>query len=189
MEGLDCHVTSLNFFILSVEWQPWEVHQALARSSTGRPTTPLPFILAIDMLHRLIAKAADNGILAPLPGRELKLRVSLYADDAVIFANPDREEVDKLMEIIGLFGDASGLHLNVNKSTVTPIRCDDINLQEVLQNFGGKITNFPIKYLGLPVSLGRTRLVHFQFILDRIRARLAGWKGRMMSIAGRRVLV
>lgn len=31
--------------------------------------------------------------------------------------------------------------------------------------------------------------MHMQFILDRIWARLAGWKGRMMSIAGRRVLV
>lgn len=147
------------------------------------------FHLAIDVLHRLIAKAAENDILAPLPGRELKLRISLYADDAVIFANPDREEVDKLLEIITLFGDASGLHLNINKTTVMPIRCTDINIHEVLQNFGGQITDFPIKYLRLPVSLGRARLVHFQFILDRIRARLVGWKGRMMSIAGRRVLI
>lgn len=29
----------------------------------------------------------------------------------------------------------------------------------------------------------------FIFVLDRIRARLAGWKGRLMNIAGRRVLV
>uniref|UniRef100_A0A453CKY1 Reverse transcriptase domain-containing protein n=1 Tax=Aegilops tauschii subsp. strangulata TaxID=200361 RepID=A0A453CKY1_AEGTS len=92
------------------------------------------------------------------------------------------------MHHIYMFGDASSLRLNIGKSTVTPIRCDDINLQEILQNFGGQKTQFPIKYLGLPITLGRARLVHFQFILDRIRARLAGWKGRLMSFAGRRVL-
>lgn len=31
--------------------------------------------------------------------------------------------------------------------------------------------------------------MHLQFILDRIRARLAGWKGKLMNMAGRRVLV
>uniref|UniRef100_A0A453E359 Reverse transcriptase domain-containing protein n=1 Tax=Aegilops tauschii subsp. strangulata TaxID=200361 RepID=A0A453E359_AEGTS len=92
------------------------------------------------------------------------------------------------LDIITRFGDASGLHLNISKCTVTPIRCDHINLHEVLHAFGGQIVAFPIRYLGLPISLGRARLVHFQFILDRIRARLAGWKGKLMHIAGRRVL-
>ena len=47
----------------------------------------------------------------------------------------------------------------------------------------------PTRYLGLPITIGKLKLVHLQFILDRIRARLAGWKGRLMPIAGRRVLV
>lgn len=81
------------------------------------------------------------------------------------------------------------MRLNQAKSTITPIRCEEINLVEVLHNFVGQITIFPIKYLGMPISLSRIRLIHLQFILDRIRARLAGCKGTMMSITGRRVLV
>lgn len=104
-------------------------------------------------------------------------------------ANHDHVEVDRLLQILKMFGDASGLHLNMAKSTVTSIRCEKINLQEVLQNFGGQMTAFPIRYLGLPICLHRVRLVHLQFILDIIRACLAGWKGKMMSISGRRVLV
>lgn len=105
----------------------------------GDPPSPLLFILAIDPLHRLISKAAMDGIIAPLPVREIKLRVSVYADDAVIFANPDRDEIDKLLHILKLFGDASGLHLNPAKSIVTPIRCEDLDLQHILANFGGQI--------------------------------------------------
>lgn len=48
---------------------------------------------------------------------------------------------------------------------------------------------FSMTYLGLPICTGRIRIVHLQFILDRIRSRLAGWKGKLMNMAGRRVLV
>uniref|UniRef100_A0A453I1H1 Reverse transcriptase domain-containing protein n=1 Tax=Aegilops tauschii subsp. strangulata TaxID=200361 RepID=A0A453I1H1_AEGTS len=92
------------------------------------------------------------------------------------------------MHILQSFDDASGLRINLAKSTATPIHCNDIDLELVLQAFGGPIAHFPIRYLGLPITMGRLRLVHLQFILDRIRARLAGWKGRMLSMAGRRVL-
>uniref|UniRef100_A0A453CKI6 Reverse transcriptase domain-containing protein n=1 Tax=Aegilops tauschii subsp. strangulata TaxID=200361 RepID=A0A453CKI6_AEGTS len=55
----------------------------------GDPLSPLLFIIAIDPLHRLQQRASDLQMIQPLPGRDIKLRVSLYADDAVIFANPE----------------------------------------------------------------------------------------------------
>lgn len=117
------------------------------------------------------------------------MRTSLYADDAVIFINPARPEIDTLLDILHHFGEATGLRVNLAKSSAVPICCGDIDLTVVLHNFGGVVASLPITYLGLPVTTGRVRLVHLQFILDRIHARLAGWKGRLMHIAGRRVLV
>ena len=155
----------------------------------GDPLSPLLFILAIDPLHRLLRLAAERNIINPLPGRELKLRVSLYADDAVLFANPIAEEIEALMGILHGFGDATGLKINLAKSSATHIRCEDINMAEVLQSFGGQMKSFPITYLGLSIISARLRLVHLQFVLDRIRARLVGWKTKLLTIAGRRVLV
>lgn len=134
----------------------------------GDPLSPLLFILAIDPLHRLLVASTNAGLLAPLPGRGISMRVSLYADDAVIFANPVKEEVSALMEILQLFGEATGLKLNQEKCTVAPIRCTEIDLEEVLQNFQGTIVGFPMTYLGLPITTTRIRVVHLQFILDRI---------------------
>ena len=62
------------------------------------------------------------------------MRISLYADDAVIFANPVKEEVSKLLNILHLFGEATGLRLNQEKSTVAPIRCDNLNLDDILND-------------------------------------------------------
>jgi hypothetical protein len=125
----------------------------------------------------------------PLRGRNARLRLSLYADDAVIFINPIREEVTALFEILEQFGATTGLKLNIGKCTVAPIKCAEINLDHVLEGYRGNKTNFPITYLGLPLSLGRLKVVHLQKIVDKSRSRLAAWQGRLMNPAGRRELV
>ena len=121
----------------------------------GNPLSPFLFILAIEPLHHLLAKAVEQKFLQQIPGRELKLRVSLYADDAVVFTNPTRQEVDSLLGILRQFRRATGLCINTEKSTGSPVSCNDIDLAHVLHNFGGSIAPFPIKYLGLPLITGR----------------------------------
>jgi hypothetical protein len=50
-----------------------------------------------------------------------RLRLSLYVDNATLFINPNKDDVDMIMEIIQNFGEATGLRINLNKSTVAPI--------------------------------------------------------------------
>ena len=116
----------------------------------GDPLSPLLFIIAIDPLHRLLARATDMQMLALLPGREIPLTVGLYADDAIIFATLTRQEIGTLLGILHDFGNATGLRINPVESTATAIRCEGIDLQEVLHSFGGQTVDFPVRYLGLP---------------------------------------
>jgi len=59
----------------------------------GDPLSPMLFILAIDPLHKLMELAAHKGLINQILPKAAKLRCSLYADDAAIFANPDRSEL------------------------------------------------------------------------------------------------
>jgi hypothetical protein len=59
----------------------------------------------------------------------------------------------------------------------------------VLADFAGRRVTFPNQYLGLPLTLGRIKMVHLQYIQDRARGELAGWQGKLVNIAGRRELV
>jgi hypothetical protein len=92
------------------------------------------FVLVMDVVGQLFSKADDEGLLQPLSSRQLQHRVSLYADDVVLFINPVAKNINMVSDILHLFGEAFGLYNNNQKSSVYPIRCHEENL-EVIQQF------------------------------------------------------
>ena len=44
-------------------------------------------------------------------------------------------------------------------------------------------------YLGLPTLVGRTKYLTFSYLKDRIWKKLQGWKGKMLSKAGKEILI
>ena len=150
--------------------------------------SPLLFILAIDPLQRLLNLATEAGILSKVARDRARMPISLYADDTVIFLRPDKQEVKALARLLNLFGQVTGLQTNVHKSSIAPIRCDGIDLDDILADLPAARTTFPIKYLGLPLSTRRLRKVDFQPLIDRAAARLSGWRGRNITQAGRMIL-
>lgn len=133
--------------------------------------------------------ATLDGAISPLRGRNAKLKISLYADDVVIFLNPIRNDVQALFSILDGFRKATGLKLNMAKCTVAPIRCGNLQLDYILEPFLGQRASLPITYLGLPLTLGRLKVIHVQRAVDQTRNKLAGWQGKLLNIAGRRELV
>jgi hypothetical protein len=103
----------------------------------GDPLSPLLFILAMDPLQRILDLATDQGTLSLLPRETARWRTSLYADDASIFLNPVRQYMQAVVVILQAFGQFSGLHINLEKSFVHPIRCEDVDLDHVLEPFNG----------------------------------------------------
>jgi hypothetical protein len=85
----------------------------------------------MNVLNGLIVKAADEGLLQPLSTRSIQHRISLYADDVVIFLRPAASDLHLVTRILELFGDASGLKTNVQKSSVAPIHCSPVDMEMV----------------------------------------------------------
>jgi hypothetical protein len=57
----------------------------------GDPLSPMLFILVMDILECIVAKADEEGQLQPLSSQPLHHRISLYADDTVLFFPPKGE--------------------------------------------------------------------------------------------------
>jgi hypothetical protein len=143
----------------------------------------------MDPLHRLIELAASRNLLQPVLPRVASLLCSLYADDATLFANPNRTELYHITQVLNLFGNCSGLKINLNKTEIFPIRCEQNIIAEALADFPRKVAQFPGNYLGLSLHTRKLRRVDFQPLLDKIGGRIPGWKGKLLSVAGREMLV
>jgi hypothetical protein len=118
----------------------------------GDPLSPMLFILVMDVLNSLFQKANDLGLLEPLLRRGVGQRVSLYADDVVLFVQPNSNELGVVKELLRVFGKASGLITNINKCSMTPIQCEDHIIEAAQQVLPYNVVPFPCKYLGLPLS-------------------------------------
>ena len=149
------------------------------------PLSPLLFVIGIDPLQQLPRMATDQGLLHRVQGRGPNLRTSIYADDVVIFLKPIADNVSTLASILADFGESTGLVTNFLKSLVVPIRCSNVDLDTVLASLPADRATFPLQYLGLPLSTRCLRKVGFQFLEDKIAAKLPTRIGKHLTAAGR----
>jgi hypothetical protein len=123
----------------------------------GDPLSPMLFILDMDLLQKLLDKATEAGLLSPIGANPVKMRTSLYADDAVLFLRPIAPDVSNLQQLLYHFGKATGMCTNFTKSEIFSVRCDGIDILQILGEFQAKSGEFSCCYLGLPIQLGRLR--------------------------------
>jgi hypothetical protein len=117
------------------------------------------------------------------------LRTSLYADDAAIFIAPFKHDVQNLTAILHAFGEVTGLCTNFHKSSVVPICCHNIDLDDILHGTPVLRDTFPLKYLGLPLSPWCLRRADFQSLEDKAARKIPTWNGKLVNFAGRTALV
>jgi hypothetical protein len=155
----------------------------------GDPLSPLLFVIAIDPLTQILEHATTLGLIHKLRGRGNILRTSLYADDAAVFVAPFKEDIQNFASILEGFGNVTGLCTNFQKSSVVPIRCGHVDLNEVLSGIPASRACFPLKYLGLPLSVWSLKRVDFQHLEDKCAGKLPTWCGKLVATAGRATLV
>jgi hypothetical protein len=149
----------------------------------------LLFDLAIDPLQHLLDIATQRGDLHCLRGQGPRVHTSLYADDAAIFIAPFKEDFVALASILEGFGEVTGLVTNVHKSIAVPIRCANLDLDDIMQSLQIQCANFPIKYLGLTLSHRRIKGIDVQPLIDKAASKLAPWHGKNIMVAGRCTLI
>jgi len=153
----------------------------------GDPLSPMLFILVMDVLNSMFCRVDQEGLLQPLHSAGQHL--SLYADDVALFIRPNEEDLQLTKALLQLFGDASGLQTNLQKSCVIPIQCNTNIMERVDSTLHCTVSAFPSNYLGLPISDKKLRKRDLLVWIEKIANKLPGWKAPLLSLAGRAVLV
>lgn len=94
-----------------------------------------------------------------------------------MFIKPTQHDLANLQQILEYFGEATRMKTNIYKTKRCKIHCEDLDLDNVLAQFGGQTCCFPCKYLGLPLQIGRTRWANEHILIHKIGAYLAGVEG------------
>lgn len=157
----------------------------------GDAISPYIFVLCMERLSHIIKEEVQQG-------RWKGIRLSRYgpllthlffADDLVLFAEASQEQVTIIKNCLERFSKASGQRINLEKSQI--FFSKNVNREEaqrITALAGMPSTENLGKYLGIPSIHGRVTNNMFNPILDKIDARLDGWKTRFLTLAGRQVL-
>ncbi|CAN1127155.1 Putative ribonuclease H protein At1g65750 [Linum perenne] len=109
-----------------------------------------------------------------------------FADDLVLFGEASVEQARVISDILDRFCGASGQSVSKNKSRIYFSKNTPRSVKlEVVNLLGIAATPDLGRYLGVPILHGRVTKHTYDYLLDRLDSRLAGWKADNLSLAGR----
>ena len=158
----------------------------------GDPISPYLFLLCAEGLTALLRRKEAGGLIRGVAVSRLAPSIShlFFADDCIIFCRATEEECRQVVSVLEVYEKESGQRLNREKTSLFFSK----NTKEDIQNFvkdtfGAEIVKQHEKYLGLPPMVGRGKKKAFNCIKDQVGRKIAGWKGRLLSNAGREILI
>jgi hypothetical protein len=104
--------------------------------------------------------------------------------------NADRKNGLKLKDILDRYCANSGQKLSESKSSIffSPNTVVE-ERAEVCQILNILTESLNDKYLGLPAMVGIDKSECFRHLVDRVIARISGWKEKLLSLEGKEVLI
>lgn len=114
----------------------------------------------------------------------------MFADYSLLLVRANQKNAEEVQRILTLYEQVSGQTINKTKSAVlfstNTKEADPVALKEILQITSEAIND---RYLGLPVHVGQSRTGTFGYLKDQIWQRILGWKEKMLSKAGKEILI
>ena len=113
----------------------------------GCPLSPLLFNKVLEVLATAIREEKEiNGIQI---GKEVK--VSLFADDMILYIENPNDATRKLLELINEFGKVAGYKINAQKSLAFLYTKDEISEREIKETLPFTTATKRIKYLRINI--------------------------------------
>ena len=114
----------------------------------------------------------------------------LFADDLMLFAKADYKNCEAIIEVLDNFCNLAGQKVNTTKSKIIfSSNVTNRRVRGIYRRLGIAATTNLGKYLGFPIiHQGRVGNA-YNFVVNKMQSKLAGWKSKLLSKAGKLVLV
>ena len=158
----------------------------------GDPISPYLFLLCAEGLSAMLQRNEGREVLRGVQVCRRAPRVShlLLVDDCIVFCKASMEEGLKVTKILEDYERESGQKLNKDKTSLFFSKNAMEKVKELVKKmFGAQIIHQHERYLALPLLVGRVKKKAFNCIKDKVGRKIASWKGKLLSIAGREILI
>jgi hypothetical protein len=113
-----------------------------------------------------------------------------FADDTLMLIKATGPSANCLQQILELYVEVSGQMVNKDKTSImfspnTSPQVKDL----VLNELGIQYTAKNEKYLGLPVYIGKSKKKMFEYIKQKVWAKILGWQEKLLSKAGKEIMI
>lgn len=158
----------------------------------GDPLSSYLFLIVVDVFSNLMSKAISCKSIGGIRMRKRCPIVShlLFADDSLVFLEAEPQTCTNFMDLMNSFSEASGLTLNVHKSSVYfSANTEDGVKEDIKRILGMKEMEESAQYLGLPTFWGKSKKEALGYLKDRIIRKTQGWGNKHLNQASKEVLV
>ncbi|EEC79287.1 hypothetical protein OsI_20089 [Oryza sativa Indica Group] len=158
----------------------------------GDPLSPYLFIICAEGLSALLQKAQADGKIEGIKVCRDTPRINhlFFADDSLVLMRAGQNDAQELRRVLNIYEVASGQVINKDKSSVlfspNTLQSDRMEVRSALC-INQEAKNE--RYLGLPVSIGKSRRKAFEYIKRKVWLRIQGWQEKLLSKAGKEILV
>lgn len=156
----------------------------------GDQLSPFLFVICAEGQLALLMKEAVRGKWTRVCRDAPMIHHLLFMDDSFLFAHGTLEECGNIKRVLRTYEVASGQAVNLIKSCVSfSSNLKDIDQQLLVDFLGVQRVAFHDRYLGLLVCICKPKEETFAYVKDRLWKKLDGWRGCILSSAGKNVLV
>jgi hypothetical protein len=97
--------------------------------------------------------------------------------------------LDATLLALYAFEALSGIKINFGKTELIPVNLSSDEAHMFAALAGCKLSQFPLQYLGVPLSDKKLSCADWNGVIDKVQKKLPNWKGALLSIGGRIVLI
>uniref|UniRef100_A0A2N9FN80 Protein kinase domain-containing protein n=1 Tax=Fagus sylvatica TaxID=28930 RepID=A0A2N9FN80_FAGSY len=187
---MEC-ISSVSYSIL-VNGEPHGYIKPSRGLRQGDPLSPYLFLLCAEGFHSLLQKEKIAGDLkgVSISRGGPKITHLFFADDSLLFCRATTGDVNRIQGILTQYENASGQQINRQKTTIFFSKSTPHSAKSAIQNMlGVPVIKQYERYLGLPSFIGRAKYSSFAQIKERVWSKLKGWKEKLISQAGREILI
>ena len=116
-----------------------------------------------------------------------EIKLSLFADDMILYIENPKDAVRKLLQLINEFGKVAGYKINAQKSLASLYTKDEKSEREIKETLPFTIATKRIKYLGINLPRGAKDLYaeNYKTLVKEIKDDINRWRDTPCSCIGR----